>query len=233
MDDPQTTPPTTPLDPPISSPTIPLEPPAPPRRRWLLWVVGCLGALVLCQAVAVGVLLAVPSLRAQIPPFWVLPSAAAPPESPLRADQPAPTHPLKFEENFDQPTMRWEQSLARVVDGAYEMRVDIPNYDSYGLLLGEQPVHDFDMAVDVQQTAGDPTAEFGIRFRQIGPGDYPMFSISGSGYYRLLQVKSNIYHSLSHGPSMAGSKPVLRRSTGCAWSARARRSARRSTAYSW
>ena len=196
MYDPQTTPPTTPLDPPASPPTIPIDSSAPPRRRWLLWVIGGLGALLLCQLVAVGVLVAFPSLRAQIPPFWVRPSVAAPPESPLRADQPAPTHPLKFEENFDQPTIRWEQSLARVVDGAYEMRVDIPNYDSYGLLLGEKPVHDFDMAVDVRQTAGDPTAEFGIRFRQIGPGDYLMFSISGSGYYRLLQVKGNIYHSL-------------------------------------
>jgi hypothetical protein len=54
-----------------------------------------------------------------------------------------------------------------------------------------------DIAVDVQQAAGDPTAEYGVRFRQSGPGDYLMFSISGSGYYRLLQVKDNVYRSLT------------------------------------
>jgi hypothetical protein len=207
MDDPRTTPPTTPLEPSASpptkplesspaTPTIPLESSQPPRRRWLLWAAGCLGMLLLCQVAAVGVLLAFPSLRAQIPAFWVRPSAAAPPESPLHTDQPAPTRPLIFEDTFDQPTTRWDQSLARVVDGVYEVRVDIPNNDTYGLLLIEGAVYNFDMAVDVRQAAGDPTAEYGIRFRQIGPDDYLMFSISGSGYYRLLRVQNNTYRSL-------------------------------------
>jgi hypothetical protein len=178
-------------------PTVPLEPPAPPqRRRWLPWAIGCVGLLVLLQLVGLGVVLAFPGLRAQIATLWVRPSAPPPPESPLPTGQAAPARPLKIEERFDQPTNRWEQSLARVVDGVYEVRVDISNYDSYGLLLGEQAVHNFDLAVDVQQAAGDPTAEYGVRFRQSGPGDYLMFSISGSGYYRLLQVKDNTYRSL-------------------------------------
>jgi hypothetical protein len=77
------------------------------------------------------------------------------------------------------------------------MRVDNPNYDSYGLLSSEKPVRNFDIAVDVQQVAGDPTAEYGVRFRQTGPSDYLMFSISGSGYYRLLRVKGGVYSSLT------------------------------------
>jgi hypothetical protein len=184
-------PPTTPLD--------PLDPPDPPqrRRRLLLWVIGGLGALVLLQLVVLGVFLAVPGLRNQIKPFWARPAAAAPPDSPQSAGQAAPARPLKIEERWDQPTTRWEQSVARVADGAYEVRVDIPNYDSYGLLSAEGPVRNFDLAVDVRQVAGDPTAEYGVRFRQTGPSDYFMFSISGSGYYRLLQVKQGAYTSLT------------------------------------
>ncbi|HEU5099235.1 MAG TPA: hypothetical protein VFU22_09460 [Roseiflexaceae bacterium] len=179
-------------------PTPPLEPPQPPqRRRLLLWVVGGLGALVLLQLIALGVFLAVPELRSQIRPFWARPAVAAPPESPQTAGQAAPARPLKIEESWDQPTTRWEQSVVRVADGAYEMRVDIPNYDSYGLMSAEGPVRNFDLAVDVRQVAGDPTAEYGVRFRQTGPSDYYMFSISGSGYYRLLQVKQGEYRSLT------------------------------------
>jgi hypothetical protein len=179
-------------------PTAPLDPPEPPRRRRiLLWLIGGLGVLVLLQLLALGAFLAVPGLRNQIRPFWVRPAQAAPPESPQLASQAAPARPLKIEESWDQPTTRWEQSVARVADGAYEMRVDIPNYDSYGLMSSEGPVHNFDLAVDVQQAAGDPTAEYGVRFRQTGPSDYYMFSISGSGYYRLLQVKHGVYTSLT------------------------------------
>jgi hypothetical protein len=179
-------------------PTAPLAAPEPPRRRRiLLWVIAGLGALVLLQLIVLGALLAIPGLRNQIKPFWIRPSIAAPPESPVPANLPALERPLKIDENWDQPTARWEQSLARVADGAYEMRVDNPNYDSYGLLSSEQPVRNFDIAVDVQQVAGDPTAEYGVRFRQTGPSDYLMFSISGSGYYRLLRVKSGVYSSLT------------------------------------
>lgn len=176
-------------------PTTPLAP-FPARRSRLAWLIAGLGVLVLLQVAALGALLAFPGLRAQIPFFWASPSLPAPPDSPRTAELSALTRPLKIEETFDQPTDRWEQSLARIADGAYEVRVDIPNYDSYGLFLGEKPVRDFDLAIDIQQIAGDPTAEYGIRFRQTGPGDYLMFSISGSGYYRLLQVKNNAYRSL-------------------------------------
>lgn len=120
----------------------------------------------------------------------------APPESPRPADETIPPGPVLIEETFDEPTTRWDQSLNRVVNGTYELRVDTPNYDSYGLFLGASRVGDFDMAVDVQQVAGSPTSEYGIRFRQSGPGDYLMFSISGSGYYRLLRVSDNTYQSL-------------------------------------
>ena len=99
-------------------PTTPLEPPsAPRRRRWLPWAIGCVGLLVLCQLAGVAVVLAFPSLRAQIAALWVRPSAPPPPESPLPAGQAALARPLKIEESFDQPTNRWEQSLARVADG--------------------------------------------------------------------------------------------------------------------
>ena len=50
---------------------------------------------------------------------------------------------------------------------------------------------------ELAQASADPTAEYGVRFRQTGPSDYFMFSISGSGYYRLLQVKQGVYTSLA------------------------------------
>lgn len=120
----------------------------------------------------------------------------APPESPRAAEEKLPLGLVQIEEDFDDPTTRWDQSRSRVVDGGYELRVDTPNYDSYGLYLGNGRVSDFDMAVDVQQVAGDATSEYGIRFRQSGPGDYLMFSISGSGYYRLLRVSDDEYNSV-------------------------------------
>lgn len=188
MDAPQPSP----IGPPPGAP----EPP-PTRRRLLVWVVAGLGALVLLQICAlVALLVAFPELRTRLPVIGARPGAPPPPESPLTTTTPMPAGPVRIEESFDQPTTRWEQSLARVVDGAYELRLDIPNYDSYGLLLSEGLIDDFDMAVDVQQIAGDPTSEYGIRFRQSGPGDYLMFSISGSGYYRLLRVQKQTYRSL-------------------------------------
>jgi hypothetical protein len=46
------------------------------------------------------------------------------------------------------------------------------------------------------QTAGPAEGEFGIRFRQRAPDDHLMFSISASGYYRLLRVRERTYTSL-------------------------------------
>jgi hypothetical protein len=57
-------------------------------------------------------------------------------------------------------------------------------------------IDDFDLAVDVQQTAGAATTEYGIRFRQTGPGDYLLFSVSGNGYYRLLRVRNEQYEPI-------------------------------------
>jgi hypothetical protein len=82
------------------------------------------------------------------------------------------------------------------MDGAYELHLDTPNSDSYGLFLGAAGVRDFDIAVDAQQIAGDPTAEYGIRFRQSGPQDYLMFSLSSAGYYRLVRVSDGDYESI-------------------------------------
>mgnify|MGYP002623320538 CR=1 FL=1 len=58
-------------------------------------------------------------------------------------------------------------------------------------------VAEFDSLADPTiAIAGDPTAEYGIRFRQSGPGDYLLFSISGTGYYRLVRVHKEQYEQL-------------------------------------
>jgi hypothetical protein len=187
------------MDADASHPTVPLQPPPPERRGGLWrWIVIGLAALFALQICVAGVLFTtVESVRARALNLINRPSVEPPPDSPRDTVTEQTDAPVLIEENFDQPTTRWDQSLSQVVDGAYEMRVDIPNFDSYGLLLSAGEVDDFDMAVDVQQVAGDPTSEYGIRFRQSGPGDYLMFSISGSGYYRLLRVSDDEYRSLT------------------------------------
>ncbi len=165
------------------------------QRRLLLVLVLALGSLILLMLCAVGGIFFFFILQEQTN---LKPELPAPPESPRSTeDTPLPGGPVLIVEDFDQPTNRWDQSRSRVLDGTYELRIDTPNFDSYGLFLDARgPIQDFDMAVDATQVAGDPTAEYGIRFWQTGPGDYLMFSISGSGYYRLVRVTDQVYQSL-------------------------------------
>lgn len=196
--------------PPPGAPTERLEPPpgpppAPPRRGALPWIVAGLGGLVLLMVCALaGLLVAFPESRARALALVGIASAPPPPDSPKDPNPPAITRPLAIDETFDQPSPRWDQSGGRVVDGAYELRIDIPHYDGYGLYLGPasddtfnaSAIDDFDIAVDVQQTAGSPVSEYGVRFRQTGPGDHLMFSISGTGHYRLVRVKGAEYQAI-------------------------------------
>lgn len=190
------------MDHPQPGPFIPPpEVPAPRQRNVLLWLALGLVGLILLMICGIGGVLAYfilgesPSLRAPLQ-AQVEPDLPAPPESP-RPPEVAPGGTVFIVEDFDQPTTRWDQSLSRVVDGTYEMQVGTPNFDAYGLFLNANgPIQNFDMAVDVQQVAGAPTSEYGIRFRQSGPGDFLLFSISGSGYYRLVRVSDQEYRSL-------------------------------------
>lgn len=153
--------------------------------------------LVIIGSLSVLLVLVLLNTSPRIPAFLQpQPDLPPPPEAPRAANVAPNVGLVLIDEDFAQPTNRWDQSLSRVVDGTYELRVDVPNYDRYGLFLSDGAVTDFDMAVDVQQVAGTPTSEYGIRFRQSGPGDYLMFSISGSGYYRLVRVRANNYQSL-------------------------------------
>jgi hypothetical protein len=152
-----------------------------------LFIVLMLGAIVALFAFA-------PNLREQLP-FANSSVAGAPPEAPDKF-APANSGPVTIEDSFDQPTERWEQSQTQIVDGVYEMRLDQANYDSYGLFLGAGDVRDFDIAVDTQWVSGPADAEYGIRFRQAGPGDHLMFSITNSGFYRLLRVSDDNYRTL-------------------------------------
>jgi hypothetical protein len=124
------------------------------------------------------------------------PTLPPPPESPRHTERSVPAGPVLLEEDFEEASPRWDQAAAQVMDGAYELHLDTPNSDSYGLFLGAAGVRDFDIAVDAQQIAGDPTAEYGIRFRQSGPQDYLMFSLSSAGYYRLVSVSDGDYESI-------------------------------------
>ncbi|NTU83244.1 MAG: hypothetical protein HGA45_28380, partial [Chloroflexales bacterium] len=96
---------------------------------------------------------------------------------------------------FSGSNNRWDRSKSSITGGAYEIRLELDNFDSYGLFLGAK-VRDFDLAVDATQTAGPANGEFGIRFRQSAPDEHLMFSISASGYYRLLRVSDKTYTSV-------------------------------------
>ncbi len=215
-----------PYRPPLTFPGAPEPDPPPrrPRGGGCIWgVAAALAALLVLQIGGLFVLFGMPGLRAQLfepllAPPTTLPAASErtpeptpeptarsqqqqaphppPPESPDATSDPAPAGPVLIEDDFDAPTMRWDQSLTSVVDGAYEMRVETPNYDSYGLFLGNPSVQNFDITVDVEQVAGAMDAEYGIRFHQSTPTNYLMFSISGSGYYRLVRVRDQRYESL-------------------------------------
>lgn len=124
------------------------------------------------------------------------PALPAPPVAPTPPEPEQLTGKVDITEDFSQPSELWDQSSALVADGAYELRLDTAHNQSYGLYLGNSEVRDFDLTAEVQQTGGDPTAEYGIRFRQSGPGTYLLFSISGSGYYRLVRVVEETYQTV-------------------------------------
>lgn len=186
--------------PPIGPSTVPDTPvPVPeaagPSRTLLVLAFG-LGAFVVFAGVAlVLLLLFAPGLRARVPFFGQVAANNAPPEAPDKYANKARSGPVTIEDDFSQASGLWEQSQTVVRDGFYELRLDQPNYDTYGLFLGGTDVRNFDLAVDVAQVAGDPIAEYGIRFRQASPGDHMLFSISGNGFFRLLRVSDESYTS--------------------------------------
>ncbi|RRR67455.1 MAG: hypothetical protein EI684_18910 [Candidatus Viridilinea halotolerans] len=173
------------------------NPEAPPTtRRALLLLAALLGLFITC----VGALLVVfvllnPTLFNQLPFVASNTSHEPPPEAPNKFP-PLPVGPINITEDFVQPSERWEQAQTLVVDGVYAMSLERPDFDTYGLFLGEGDLRDFDLAVDATQTAGPLAAEFGIRFRQRAPDDHLMFSLSATGYYRLLRVQDETYTSL-------------------------------------
>jgi hypothetical protein len=122
-------------------------------------------------------------------------TSGAPPEGPDKFASEI-GRPIQISETFDLPSNRWDQSRTEIVDGVYEMALDLDNFDSYGLLLRATNVRDFDMSIDAAQTAGDPVAEWGIRFRQSAPDEHLIFAISGTGHYRLARVSDETYTSV-------------------------------------
>lgn len=193
MSDPQM-PPSPELPAAIGGPLAPPEEPRGPRglQRLLLLIAAGLAGFI--GLVCVGLVLFVtltPAVRARLP----FAPSGPPPEGPAKfAEQAA--GPVRISDDFTIPGERWDRSQTRVVDGAYELTLELDNFDSYGLFLGPGAIRDFDMAVDAALVAGDPNAEFGIRFRQSAPDDHLLFSISGTGYYRLARVKDEQYTSL-------------------------------------
>jgi hypothetical protein len=174
-------------------------PPAPEpqprgRRRLLLLLAGLLGGFVACAAIGLALLvLLTPTLRSRI--AFLNPTAGAPPEAPNKFVDTG-TGPVSIVDDFAADTRRWDRSTTAVVNGAYELTLELDNFDSYGLFLGGDGIADFDLAVDATLTAGPPDAEYGIRFRQSAPDEHLIFSISPSGFYRLARVSDETYSSL-------------------------------------
>ncbi len=186
--------------PPAENAWTPYPPAAPDeaprgRRRLLILLAAALGAFVVVASI--GLLLVVltnPVLRGRLASLTAG-QVGPPPESPNKFVA-IPDGPVAITDDFSQPSNRWERSQTRISGGAYELTLELPHFDSYGLYLGVPEVRDFDMAVDVLPVNGALTSEFGIRFRQAAPDDHLLFSISPSGYFRLVQVRDETYTSL-------------------------------------
>ena len=165
-------------------------------QRLLLIIATALAGFVACAGLGLALFVwSTPAIRNQLP-FLAAPLVdGPPPEAPRKFGDP-PTGPVSIEDNFNLGSDRWDRSQTRIVDGAYELTLEQAEFDSYGLFLGESSVRDFDLALDLVQTAGPLDGEFGIRFRQAAPDDHLMFSISASGYYRLVRVRDRTYTSL-------------------------------------
>lgn len=204
MSDPETRLPpqadTLPPVPPAENVRAPHPPAAPDdaprgRRRLLILLAAALGAFVIVASI--GLLLVVltnPVLRGRLASLTAG-QIGPPPDSPNKFVA-LPDGPVAITDDFSQPSSRWDRSQTRINGGAYELTLELPHFDSYGLYLGVADVRDFDMAVDVLPVSGDLTSEFGIRFRQAAPDDHLLFSISPSGYFRLAQVRDETYTSL-------------------------------------
>lgn len=165
-------------------------------QRLLLIIATALAGFVACAGLGLALFVwSTPAIRNQIPFLSAPPADGPPPEAPRKFGDP-PTGPVSIEDNFNLGSDRWDRSQTRIVDGAYELTLEQAEFDSYGLFLGESSVRDFDLALDLVQTAGPLDGEFGIRFRQAAPDDHLMFSISASGYYRLVRVRDRTYTSL-------------------------------------
>lgn len=175
-----------------------IAPAAEPRprgvRRLLLLLTAALGAFIACAALSLVLLvLFTPTLRSRL--AFLNPATAAPPEAPNKYVDP-PSGPVTITDDFSNPANRWDRSQTSISGGAYELTLELADFDSYGLYLGGSTITDFDMAVDATMTAGPPDAEYGIRFRQSAPDEHLIFSISPSGYYRLARVSDKTYTSL-------------------------------------
>lgn len=178
----------------IPSEQIPADTPPRGRRRLLLILASVLGGFVACAAIGLVLLvLFTPSLRSRL--AFLGPASAAPPEGPDKFIAP-PEGPVAINDDFSSASGRWDRSQTSIAGGAYELTLELDNFDSYGLYLGGSEIVDFDLAVDATMTAGPPNAEFGIRFRQSAPDEHLIFSISPSGYYRLARVSEKQYTSL-------------------------------------
>lgn len=165
-------------------------------RQMLLIVAAVLTVFISCVGLSLTALVLLnPTVRNQVPFLAVGPTGSPPPEAPQKFI-PLPPGPVNIVEDFAQPSERWEYSQTRIVGGTYEMSLERAEFDTYGLFLGEGRLRDFDLAVDAMQTAGPLEAEFGIRFRQRAPDDHLMFSLSPSGYFRLVRVQEENYTSL-------------------------------------
>ncbi|MGQ9927532.1 MAG: hypothetical protein ACUVS4_11750 [Chloroflexaceae bacterium] len=174
--------------------TAPAEAPQ-GRRRLLILLAAALGAFVVVASI--GLLLVIltnPVLRGRLTSLTAG-QVGPPPESPNKFVA-IPDGPVAITDDFSQLSNRWDRSQTRMSGGAYELTLELPHFDTYGLYLGVSDVRDFDMAVDVLPVSGDLTSEFGIRFRQAAPDDHLLFSISPSGYFRLAQVRNETYTSL-------------------------------------
>jgi hypothetical protein len=172
----------------------PADTPPRGRRRLLLIVAAALSAFVACAGVAlIALVLLNPGLRSRL--LFLNPVAAPPPEAPQKYAGP-PAGAVAITDDFGGSGGRWDRSQTSVAGGAYELVLELDNFDSYGLFLGGDGIRDFDLSADATFVAGPPDAEFGIRFRQSAPDEHLIFSISPSGFYRLARVSDKSYTSL-------------------------------------
>jgi hypothetical protein len=156
-------------------------------------------SILLLTIVVIIELTAVASIPLLVPDIGTrLQRIGATPQHPAPPDNAAPSatawsRPLEFSDTFERVSPRWDQSNSVISNqGTLSLSLGLANTDVYTLFVGPPagsvgPIQDFDIGLDIQQSAGADDASYGVRFRQHGSDSYLFVALNHRGYWRVVR----------------------------------------------